>query len=505
MVNIWAEGCPPQMDDKTVPPTAWLEYASADRSYFFNRETRKTTWDIPADYLAWKEGLLKGYLRTTNWRKAADKKEQVYYYDKITKKTQWDVPADVADFEVNLLKFNLKRYGSKKRKVEELSSEANLKVLPAVPLFAQDSVSEGIKKVDDDKIHKIRKVSADSDEIYGSSQHDSGHSLNIPTTSTLIDKRTDIATSDIGKGEAEAKAKLLLNQRDKNGDDNNSESDNEEDYLAADDYIIQATPQYTLDHKVFNLGNDDDINNNVNDYTTDDNINETSVNDDSVHYDDGMVEESRDCSNNSSNIDIERVKSSSDIVIDIDPFTQETDRDQSESQHSQERQQYEIEEHENGHELEVDHVEENDSLPNKNIGKEENYGNFRQDQYGQDHFTQDQYGQDEDWEMDQEREKEMKQLRESIGSANEQERSPDLGYENEQERTPDLGYENEQERTPDLGYENEQEKTPDLGYKSYDEQDRTPNGSEGDGDGGMGNYGEEEDYERQMEIEGDTV
>ena len=118
------------MDENTIPATAWVEYTSEKRPYFYNTETESTTWNIPGDYLAWKEGLLKAYLKTTNWKKAADNKEKAYYYDKITKKTQWDVPTDVTDYEARLLKFNLKRYLLKKRKLEDAFSAVPQKTLP---------------------------------------------------------------------------------------------------------------------------------------------------------------------------------------------------------------------------------------------------------------------------------------------------------------------------------------------------------------------------------------
>ena len=424
------------MDENTVPATAWLEYASGKRSYFYNWETKETTWDIPADYFAWKEGLLKSYLKTTNWKKAVDKKEKVYYYDKITKETQWDVPTDVADYEANLLKFNLKRYVPKKRKLEDASPVVLLKALPVVPLFEKVSspVSPESAVVDDDIVKKIGKFTSASDIDHESIQRIDSNT--DPTISTTKYERTVEPSSN--KKEKEI---FLRHKR----DDCNSDSDKEEDYLAAGDYVIQATPLYTLEKKVFN--HDDTNNANV----EDNNANDRSFNENSITNDDDIIDD--DCYNGNETIDIDT--DVADINNDIDPYTQETDRDrdqsQSQSQFTQENEEEIVREKQEEH-----GADDRTSLNIENSKRKEDY-----DLYGQDQYTQDQ-----DWEMDQEREREMQLLRDSNQTNVNQERTLDLGYYEDQEGTPNLRYDDDQERTPDLGYEN------------YNEQDRTPNGSE---------------------------
>ena len=153
------------MDEKTIPETIWVEYEADTRSYYYNKETKQTTWDLPAAYSAWKENAVKGYLKTTNWRKAVDAKQKVYYYDKLTKKTQWSVPTDVTDFEVQLVKLNLQRHVSRKRKVESVAVEGEgegaVKTLPTVPLFDQTTASQNTKL--NEIPRKIKKKSLDVD------------------------------------------------------------------------------------------------------------------------------------------------------------------------------------------------------------------------------------------------------------------------------------------------------------------------------------------------------
>ena len=453
------------MDENTIPPTAWVEYPSEKRPYFYNRETMKTTWTIPGDYFAWKEGVLKAYLKTTNWKKAFDK-ERAYYYDKITKKTQWDVPTDVANYEANLLEFNAKRYELKKRKLEEVSSVVPQKALPVVPLF--DKVSSPVSP-ENEVVDKFQEICRHTG----------------PTISTTEYKSTVVISSI--KHENGRKTNVLdvgVKGMHINRDNSNSDSDEEEDYLAADDYVIQATPLYTLDKKVFNQDNINDLYENV----EDDNVNESGFNENSINSDDNVTNHDFENGNETMNEDTQII----DFNNDIDPYTQETDRDrdpsqsQSQSQFTQETEENIAREDQSEHE-----AEERSSLNMENGNRNEDY-----DLYGQDQYTQDQ-----DWARDQEREKEMQLKRDTNRLNNNQERTPDLGYVKGQERTPDLGYEIDQERTPDLGYEKDQERTPDLGYENYDEQDHIPNGSEENFD----NYGGGRVVVSQTDAEGEIM
>jgi hypothetical protein len=72
------------MDEESIPDTIWVEYVNAKdgRPYYYNKETKLTTYTLPPDYVAWREPLIRKYLKTSVWGKA-EAKGKVYYYDKV--------------------------------------------------------------------------------------------------------------------------------------------------------------------------------------------------------------------------------------------------------------------------------------------------------------------------------------------------------------------------------------------------------------------------------------
>ena len=158
-------------EDATAADTVWVEYfTDTNKSYFYNKETKQTTWKVPSDYLAWKEAALKAYLKTTNWKKAADKKDKFYYYDKVTKVTQWEVPADVIDFEMGLLKANLQRHEMRKRKAKDVTADLKDRTTDANPL--NDKVVNDDGNLDATiPVCKIRKRVAEVDDGYESNNN----------------------------------------------------------------------------------------------------------------------------------------------------------------------------------------------------------------------------------------------------------------------------------------------------------------------------------------------
>lgn len=161
------------MDETTIPEIVWVEYITdANKQYFYNKETKETTWKVPPDYTAWKDKAVKEYLKTTNWRKAVDKKDKTYYYDKVTKQTQWNIPSDVVDFETWLVKLNQHRYDSRKRKAKEISAAVKVDVAPVVSIIAAE-VKEDVTPVVSTITHsqedirpssKIKKRTIQSDD-----------------------------------------------------------------------------------------------------------------------------------------------------------------------------------------------------------------------------------------------------------------------------------------------------------------------------------------------------
>ena len=168
-------------DDAAVADTVWVEYfTDTNKSYFFNKESKQTTWKVPSDYLAWKETALKAYLKTTNWKKAADKKDKFYYYDKVTKVTQWEVPADVIDFEMGLLKANLQRYEMRKRKAKDITADSKDRTKDDVP--SRDEVAkDDISSEATVPFSKIRKRVAEVDDEYESNNNDDPIKKNLLT------------------------------------------------------------------------------------------------------------------------------------------------------------------------------------------------------------------------------------------------------------------------------------------------------------------------------------
>jgi WW domain len=169
------------VDVATLPDTVWVEYfTDTNKSYFYNKETKQTTWKVPSDYLLWKETAVKAYLKTTNWKRTVDKKDKVYYYDKVTKVTQWDVPGDVIDFEMGLLKANLQRHETRKRKAKDVTADLKERAADVAPLIEKalkdDSNFEATIPVS-----KIRKRVAEVDDEYESNNNTDQLRKDIPT------------------------------------------------------------------------------------------------------------------------------------------------------------------------------------------------------------------------------------------------------------------------------------------------------------------------------------
>ena len=172
------------MDDSSIPETVWVEYSTdANKPYFYNEETKHTTWTIPAEYLQWKENAQKAYLKTTNWKKAVDKKDKAYYYDKVTKQTQWNVPTELVDFEVRLLKLNLSRYESRKRKAKEITAETG-GVKPVVDSSQSKDTKESNSKIlASEPVIQASKIP----------RNDSSHQIDSRTTDATVTATTRIA------------------------------------------------------------------------------------------------------------------------------------------------------------------------------------------------------------------------------------------------------------------------------------------------------------------------
>ena len=110
------------INEDDIPDVIWVEYfdETKNKPYFYNKETKATTWTLPPDYAQWKDTQMKEYLKISNWKQHKKPDDgRIYYSDKITKTTQWNVPDDVKEFERMLVALTVKRKRIIKRKVEE--------------------------------------------------------------------------------------------------------------------------------------------------------------------------------------------------------------------------------------------------------------------------------------------------------------------------------------------------------------------------------------------------
>ena len=148
---------------QTTVQTVWVEYLDAKRNkpYYYNRETKETSWAMPPEYKRWKdhhalsssgngsnrsssgssssssnsgsssstsstltgkssnvarfeafmksassENLLKidAFLKTTSWRRAKNNDGRTYYFEKETKLTQWHEPTVLVDFLAEMVR-----------------------------------------------------------------------------------------------------------------------------------------------------------------------------------------------------------------------------------------------------------------------------------------------------------------------------------------------------------------------------------------------------------------
>ena len=122
------------INEDDIPDVIWVEYFDKTKNlpYFYNKETKATTWALPPDYAQWKDAQMKEYLKISTWKQHKRPDDgRIYYSDKITKKTQWNVPDDVKEFERYLSALTVKRR-SIKRKVEEPIEKAALTLVKPV-------------------------------------------------------------------------------------------------------------------------------------------------------------------------------------------------------------------------------------------------------------------------------------------------------------------------------------------------------------------------------------
>ncbi|CAL9221499.1 unnamed protein product [Arabidopsis halleri] len=87
---------PKEAFSKPIPSqealTDWVEHTSADgRKYFFNKRTKKSTWEKPVELMT----LFERADARTDWKEHSSPDGRKYYYNKITKQSTWTMPEEM--------------------------------------------------------------------------------------------------------------------------------------------------------------------------------------------------------------------------------------------------------------------------------------------------------------------------------------------------------------------------------------------------------------------------
>ncbi|TNN84489.1 Pre-mRNA-processing factor 40 A [Liparis tanakae] len=91
---------PPHMPAAAVQPTGpkslWTEHKSLDgKTYFYNTETKQSTWEKPEDLKSPAEQMLS----KCPWKEFKSDTGKPYYYNSLTKESRWTKPKDLEDLE----------------------------------------------------------------------------------------------------------------------------------------------------------------------------------------------------------------------------------------------------------------------------------------------------------------------------------------------------------------------------------------------------------------------
>ncbi|GMF14450.1 unnamed protein product [Phytophthora fragariaefolia] len=76
--------------------TAPAHVTKEGRTYYYNRATKQSAWEKPADFDGEEPGAAPAAARKAEWEELWDpKNERAYYYNRVTRKTQWQRPEGV--------------------------------------------------------------------------------------------------------------------------------------------------------------------------------------------------------------------------------------------------------------------------------------------------------------------------------------------------------------------------------------------------------------------------
>lgn len=110
------------VDLSNFPQTNWVKAISDNgKAFYYDSMTKESTWKIPAVFVQWKSVELHRY----KWKEMKNKDEgtmkkyPVYYYNRESKVTKWDKPAELLEFERRLDEVTSNQLlKKKKRRVE---------------------------------------------------------------------------------------------------------------------------------------------------------------------------------------------------------------------------------------------------------------------------------------------------------------------------------------------------------------------------------------------------
>ncbi|NXY73804.1 PR40A factor, partial [Glareola pratincola] len=92
-------------EDHSKQKSTWTEHKSPDgRTYYYNTETKQSTWEKPDDLKTPAEQLLS----KCPWKEYKSDSGKPYYYNSQTKESRWAKPKELEDLEGNVNKNDLK-------------------------------------------------------------------------------------------------------------------------------------------------------------------------------------------------------------------------------------------------------------------------------------------------------------------------------------------------------------------------------------------------------------
>uniref|UniRef100_A0A803YHG4 Pre-mRNA-processing factor 40 homolog A n=1 Tax=Meleagris gallopavo TaxID=9103 RepID=A0A803YHG4_MELGA len=90
---------PPGVNSMDAQKSTWTEHKSPDgRTYYYNTETKQSTWEKPDDLKTPAEQLLS----KCPWKEYKSDSGKPYYYNSQTKESRWAKPKELEDLEGNL-------------------------------------------------------------------------------------------------------------------------------------------------------------------------------------------------------------------------------------------------------------------------------------------------------------------------------------------------------------------------------------------------------------------